>query len=294
MKNRIFKFIYPFSLALAVSLFCNSCKEETPKIPEIKLSFQLEENQVFIDKMESNTVIDYILYGQKMNIQDNFFSITETIVDSIKEKSFVLSSLYKQQKLGMKISRDGNVESYFFDTAKPDSGNLPNEKMRAYFLKLLETPYSKEINKAGKITSTNIKQAIADAGGLEFQDGNLATILYEVIYPEYALKKGDKWVIEIDYKDSLGYAEGLHTFTLLSWTASTATIGVSTEYIYRFYKPTLIENKNVTRYGTYVVFRKTGWIKSGNIEENDITTLINKNVSEIKLKSKIKLENKVL
>jgi hypothetical protein len=285
---------FSIAILIASTFIFLSCKEETSKTPEIFLSLQLEKGQKFMQEMESSNVGDYILYGQKMNIQQDYTSVIETIIDSVKENSFKTLNQYKHQKLGFKISRDGTVESYYFDTAKPDSGNLPNEKMRPYLIKLLKLPFSNSLNKNGKITQTNIWQVITNAGGIDFQEGNLSMFTIGVTYPEYALKKGEKWIIEINDKDSLGYAEGFYTYTLINWTATTATIGMSSEYKYSFYEPTKIENKRVNQNGTYVVFRNSGWIKSGNIEETDITTTTNKDISEIIVKSRITLKNKVL
>lgn len=267
MKFCSVKIGFSIAILIASTFIFLSCKEETSKTPEIFLSLQLKKGQKFKQEMESSNVSDYILYGQKMNIQQEYSSVIETIIDSVKENSFKTLNQYKHQKLGFKISRDGIVESYYFDTAIPDSGNLPNEKMRPYLIKLLKLPFSNSLNKNGKITQTNIRQVITNAGGLDFQEGNLSMFTIGVTYPEYALKKGEKWIIEINDKDSLGYAEGFYTYTLLNWTATTATIGMSSEYKYSFYEPTKFENKRVNQNGTYVVFRKSGWIKSAILKK---------------------------
>jgi hypothetical protein len=275
------------------------------------LTLNLEKGKEYKQTMLSQTNMTMTMFGQKVPMEMVMNGTISFLVQSINDTAYEMEVKY--EKMSMSMLMQGMQMDY----------NSENEDdiVSSMLSKMVGRPFEMTMNKQGKVVDVrNIdtiinglleslaenpdmteqgmeqtRQQIMEAYGSDAVKGNMG--MSTVIFPEYPVKKGDKWTVQTEL-----ISAGMNALVITEYKLAKK----SNEYLLIKGKSKIITNDKNTQLvsgiplganmnGTMVSEIKTnpltGWIIRGDTEQKII---MNTSVQESNLEMQMDMTNKMI
>lgn len=277
---------HPSRTVITVSAFILSVASSCNRGEAVELNLNVAKGDAFICKMAIDQKVSTSALGVNMNI-DQIMEITQTLsVEDVTDGTITFKNV--MDRFYMKQSMPMMPQPLEFDTDHPEKTG-PMGTMGIYFSKMKGLTYRIEMDKHGKIRSSNMDEVYRKMGldslsvqGGNNSDNNAEKYLNEL--PDKPVRKGDTYVVENE-NAGFGSFGTKSTYTVKEITSETVGLDVLVEFIKGKETPgNMFKSAKGTQKGTVTVDRKTGMTLKSELKQ-DFDMVISNSGLEMPMKT---------